>query len=186
MHWLNNDATAVQALAAVGTLVLTCFLVWATLRYVRLTSESLNLARIQVGRDWNPDLRITDVQRVGSGLVHLHIANMAKPVALVKELRIGTGGRAPQNLPPQDILTFRLILLVNGGQIRQDQSIHTELGQYRQRYSPPPSPPSRSPWQSSFSIALVYDCAGAEHQSPWFDFSADFEELAITRIQWPP
>ena len=43
--WLNGNAGAVQALAALGTLVLTSFVVWATRRYVRLTSESLTLAR---------------------------------------------------------------------------------------------------------------------------------------------
>jgi hypothetical protein len=39
IDWLNANAPAVQALAAVSTLIVTGVLAWFTLRYVRLTSR---------------------------------------------------------------------------------------------------------------------------------------------------
>jgi hypothetical protein len=147
-------------------------------RAVALTTE-------QFERDWSPDLRIADIQYSGSGLVNLRIANLAKPVALVKLVRIGAGGSVLQNIPPQDVMDFQVVFLVPGGQTRDDKSIHGEMGLYRTKYSPPPVPPGRSPWTAGLSVALVYDCGGKEHQTPWFDFSAEFSDLSVVRIQWP-
>lgn len=183
--WLNLNSAAVQALCAIGILLLTAALVCATIWYARLTGKAVALTTEQLQRDWSPDLRIADIQYIGNGHVNLRIANLAKPAALVRLLRIGTGGRALQSLPPQDVMNFPLILLAPGGQTRDDQSIHGEMGLYRTKYSPPPVPPSRSPWTAGLSVALVYDCGGKEHQTPWFDFSAEFSDLSVVRIQWP-
>jgi hypothetical protein len=181
--WLNLNSGAVQALCAIGILVLTAALVCATIWYARLTRRAVALTTQQFERDWSPDLRIADIQYSGSGLVNLRIANLAKPAALVRLLRIGTGGRVLQNIPPQDVMDFPLVLLVPGGQTHDDYSIHGEMGLYRTKYSPPPVPPGRSPWSAGLSVTLVYDCAGSEHQTPWFDFSADFLDLSVVRIQ---
>jgi hypothetical protein len=47
MDWLNHYASAVQAIVAVGTLLLTFALVWATWKYVHLAKHQLEFIREQ-------------------------------------------------------------------------------------------------------------------------------------------
>lgn len=170
--WLPIVSLVVQCLLFAG-------LIWYAYetRLIRETSQE------QFEQDWRPDLRIADIQRLGGEQVFLRVANLAKPAALVKQLKIGTRGRSRENHPPQDVETYPLTLLVPGGQIHEQVWIHLELGKYRQKYNPPPSPPRRSPWQVSMSIALVYDSARKGNQTRWFDCSVDFEDNTVTNVR---
>ncbi len=175
-------AAIVQAAAAVIVSRLTRRLVSVTNEYAETTEKLLKLNREQLERDWRPDLRIAGIHRSGSEQVFIRVANLAKPPALVKQLKIGTGGRSNENHPPQGVESYPRTFIVAGGQIYEQVRIESELGQYRQKYSPPPVPPTRSPWQSSMNIALVYDSAGKENQTLWFDCSIDFEDNKVTNI----
>ncbi len=131
-----------------------------------------------------PELRVSNIQRVGADQAVLSVANLATSAALVKKLMIGTGGRREQGIAPQDIENFPLRFLVAGGQI-EDQTIHMQLGAYRRKYSPPPVVGARSQWQASFSVALVYDCGGTEKQTPWRDFSATLWDYTVVDLVCP-
>lgn len=182
-------STATLAVAAIVQAVSAAFVAWLTRRLVRATNKYaetaeklLKVNQEQFERDWRPDLRIADIQRIGSTQVFLRLANLAKPAALVKELKIGTGGRSPRNHPPQDIERYPLIYLVPGGQVCEQVWIQLELGRYRQKYNPPPAPSNRSQWQVSMSIAVVYDCAGRENQTTWLDCVVSYEDQTVTNV----
>ncbi len=147
-----------------------------------MTAEKLfKVNQDQFEREWRPDVLIADVQ-ISSGQVNLRVANLAKPAALIKELRIGTGGRTRQGIQPQDVDSFPVTHLVAGGQIYDAARIHKELGQYRERHNPAPVPLSRSTWQSAMNLALVYDSAGAVKQTQWFDCTVEFEDYIVTNL----
>ncbi|SRR6266852_3516128 len=153
-----------------------------------IVEREVEIAALKAGSydEARPDVRIANIQRVGSEQVLLSVANLARPAALVKSLLIGTGGRREQGITPQGVESFPLRFLVTGGQIREDQTIHMQLGEYRRKYSPPPPPVgARSQWQASFSVALVYDCAGTEKQTPWRDFSATLWDYAVVDLACP-
>lgn len=184
----QDTAATIQAVSAVIVAVFTVVLVAATVWYARTAKNLLRLSHEQFERDWRPDLRIADMQRIGEAQVYLKVANLAKPAALVKELRIGSGGRTQQGTPPQGVLNFPLILLVPGGQIYEgDIWIQPMLGAYRQKYNAPPTPPRRAPWETWLNIALVYDAAGKTgQQTAWFDCVVTFEDLTVVKVQVQP
>ena len=97
-------AAAVQAVSALAVAFLTVYLVRATNKYVRTTERVLEL-------DWTPDLRIAQLSHPTASYVVLALANLAKPAALVLELKLGVGGRAKMKHPPQDIDSYPLPLL---------------------------------------------------------------------------
>ncbi len=172
----------------IGTFLLTLVLAVATLWYAVSTHKLLRLSREQFEREWRPDLRIADVQSTSNPQnlmreTNLRIVNLARPAALIKELKIGTGGRSQKGVQPQDVETFSITHLVPGGQIYDAVMVHAELGEYRKTRNPVPFPGSKSPSQAIMNIALVYDCAGAENQTPWFDCTADFEDYVVTNVR---
>src|SRR6266446_4966668 len=124
----QDTALTIQAVSAIIVAVFTIVVVLVTLWYARTAKNLLRLSHEQFERDWHPDLRIADMQRIGSAQVYLKVAILAKPAVQVKQLRIGSGGRTKQGQPPQDVDTFPLILLVPGGQIYEgDIGIQTFL-----------------------------------------------------------
>lgn len=131
---LNDLAIWVQAAAAVAIVGATVWLAVINKRYVKITNEALEISRRQFAQDWQPDLRIAEVQRLGSLQVFLRLANLAKPAALIRQIKIGTGGRSQGNHPPQGVETYPKSLLVPGGQISEQIWIHSELSQYREKY----------------------------------------------------
>ena len=204
---LDSIAAAIQAVSALAVAVLTYFLVSFTRRYVKRTEEALRLSadqlqlareqleeqrrflqlsREQYEREWQPDLRIANIQRVGGEQVLLSVANFARPAALVKKLLLGTGGRAEQGTAPQGVESFSVRFLVSGGQIREDIAIQLYVGEYRRKYSPPQAPVGqRSQWQAGFSAALVYYCGGKDNQTPWRDFSATLHDYIVVNLVCP-
>lgn len=205
--WIDSHAAAIQAVSALAVAVLTYFLVTITRRYVRQTEEALKLSanqlqlaheqleqqkyflqlsKEQYEREWQPDLRIANIQRVGGEQVFLSVANFARPAALVKKLLIGVGGRAEQGITPGDVENFSVRFLVPGGQIREDIAIQLHIGEYRRKYSPPQAPVGqRSQWQAGFSAALVYYCGGKDNQTPWRDFSATLHDYVVVDLVCP-
>jgi hypothetical protein len=57
--WLNANAGGVQAVAALGTFLLTVVLAGVSYWYARLTERSLAIARQQFDRQWRPQLGIS-------------------------------------------------------------------------------------------------------------------------------
>ncbi len=174
-------AAIIQALSTTAVVWLTCRLARATDQYAKTAENLFRLNQDQFEREWRPDVRIADVQ-ISAGQVNLRVANLAKPAALIKELRIGTGGRTRQGIQPQDVDSFPVTHLVAGGQISDAAKIHSELGQYRERYNSAPVPLSRSGLESAMNLALVYDSAGAEKQTQWFDCTVEFEDYTVTNV----
>jgi len=204
LHWLDSHAGAVQAVSALVVAILTSFLVSLTRRYVKGTNDALALSRDQlelVGgqaseqkralelsreqfeREWQPNLRIADIC-FSPGQACLLLANLARPAALIKELKIGTGGSSRQDIQPQDVDSFPMTHLAQGGQIYEWARIHEQLSNYRGRHNPPPVPLNRSQWQSLVNVAVVYDCATEEDiQTEWFDCTVDFEDYTVTNAK---
>src|SRR5260370_12132775 len=50
-------------------------------------------------------------------------------------------------------------------------------------HNPIPMPPSRHAWQAAMSLALVYNSAGTEKQTQWFDCTVDFEGYTVTSMR---
>ena len=168
-------SAAIQDISALAIVYLTWKLAEATKRYAETTDELLKL-------DWRPDLRIASIDAIGVD-VFLRIANLANPAALVKQLKIGTGGRLRMNQPPQDVEAYSLPLLVGGGEVvEHHNTIQSFLGKYRQKYNPPRGP-GQDTWQVGMSIALVYDSGGKENQTPWFDCMVTFSGITAAGVQ---
>jgi len=204
LRWFDSHAGAVQAISALFVAILTGILVWLTRRYVQGTNDALalsrdrlelvreeaqeqktalGLAKEQFEREWRPNLRIADI-RFSAGNAKLLLANLAKSAALIKVLRIGTGGRARQKIQPQDVDSFAIAQLVSGGRIDDAVMIQTHLSKYRGDHNPPPMPPQRSQWQANMNIAVVYDCGKEEDvETQWFDCVVEFEDFTVTSVR---
>jgi hypothetical protein len=74
--WLNANGHAVQALAALGTLLLTLVLAGITFWYARLTQTALAITKQQFDRQWRPQLGI-GVEYVAQYQANLIIRNIS-------------------------------------------------------------------------------------------------------------
>jgi hypothetical protein len=84
LYWLNQgqNAAAVQAVAALATTFLTVVLLWATIRYVRLTNLLAIATRAQLEAGLRPNLRF-DVTRTLDAETGVKISNVGQiPVRL--------------------------------------------------------------------------------------------------------
>ena len=84
LYWLNQgqNAAAVQAVAALATTFLTIVLLWATIRYVRLTNSLAIATRAQLEAGLRPNLRF-DVTRTLDMETGIKISNVGQiPVRL--------------------------------------------------------------------------------------------------------
>lgn len=176
-------AATVQAVSAVVIAVLTAWLVKATKDYVDTTEEALRLSREQYERDWHPDLQIAEVLTYGPGAVVLRVANLAKPAALIKRIRIGVDGKAQTGVEPQRKAEYPLAVLVAGGQIADQIRVDKQLGLYRDAYGPERNPPHVAMWRTVLNISLVYECSGTELRTPWIDCDAQFRNSAVSNIE---
>ena len=68
MHWFNENAGGVQAIAAIAIVALTCALVYVTWRYVELTKRMSQTLREQLDASFQPNVEMTLPDRfLGSG-----------------------------------------------------------------------------------------------------------------------
>jgi hypothetical protein len=84
VYWLNQgqNAAAVQAIAALATTFLTIVLLWATIRYVRLTSSLTRATHAQLEAALRPNLRF-DLTRTLDAETGIKITNVGQiPVRL--------------------------------------------------------------------------------------------------------
>ena len=99
--WLYSNSAAVQAAASLVTLFLTFVLVWATLRYVKATKDSLQVAREQLEREWRPDLHVK--LRADAGRVFIDCTNLGRAAvladAVLLEAENGEKSQAAVDLP---------------------------------------------------------------------------------------
>jgi len=171
-----------QAISAWLVVRLTRRLASATDEYARTTKDALKLSADQFERDWRPDLLIAEIILRERGNVFLRAANLAKPAALITQVKIGTGGKTEQSIEPQDVKVWRSVHLVPGGQTAEVK-IDLELSDYRQTLGPrlPPLPASQF-WQTRMNVALVYDSAGKENQTGWFTCSVGFSGIQVHSV----
>jgi len=83
-------STLVSYIPVIATLVTTIFsviLARATLRYVEATDRSLDLAREEFERQWNPDLHIK-LERVSPTEARIIVTNLAKTSVLMQLLQL--------------------------------------------------------------------------------------------------
>jgi len=83
-------STLVSYIPVIATLVTTIFsvvLARATLRYVEATDRSLDLAREEFERQWNPDLHIK-LERISPTEARIIVTNLAKTSVLMQLLQL--------------------------------------------------------------------------------------------------
>src|SRR5438477_4812625 len=74
--WLNANAGGVQAIAALGTLLLTLILAGVSYWYARLTRSALKIAGEQFDRQWRPQLGVS-LEYVPQYVARLTIHNIS-------------------------------------------------------------------------------------------------------------
>ena len=79
--------TYIPVLATIVTTFFSVVLARATLRYVEATDRSLELAREEFEREWNPDLHIK-MERISSGETRIIVTNLAKTSVLLQFLQL--------------------------------------------------------------------------------------------------
>jgi hypothetical protein len=98
LYWLNQgqNAAAVQAVAALATTFLTIVLLWATIRYVRLTSSLALATRAQLEAGLRPNLHF-DLTRTLDMETGIQISNVGQvPVRLLSvAVRVEPTGSSP-------------------------------------------------------------------------------------------
>ena len=188
---LMDVFTGVIALAAVAQAVATAFvgrltnrLAASTDAYAQTTNDALELSRDQLERDWRPDVRIADIQRRGPGDVVLSIANIARPDVLVKQIKMRRVRRPDEAINAQDDLEKRLVALVPGGQVLE-VTITIQMSNCRGVWNAPPDPPQRSVWKTDVDLALVFESARGENQTPWFNCAVTFSDWQVISITIP-
>jgi hypothetical protein len=77
LGWLNTNVSAVQAISAIVSLLLTIGLLWMTWRYVSLTARILHTAQSQLYISLQPDL-VFDIIKEKSARVKYTIENKGK------------------------------------------------------------------------------------------------------------
>lgn len=171
LDWLNQNAGAMQALFALGILVLTVALVGITAWYARTTDEALKLSRELSERQWRPDVH-TEVDRDFSLLV----VNLAKPTAFVKSLNMGLS-KEDQN----KILMRPVNKLLTGGSscnlplMSQFVDMIKSLGGF-------PSTPSHGlPWHGKFYVCVSIYCAGQNLATGWMNVEVSYEHPSAIR-----
>ena len=83
-------STLISYIPVIATIVTTFFsivLARATLRYVEATDRSLELAREEFEREWNPDLHIK-MERLSPSEARIIVTNLAKPSVLLQLLQL--------------------------------------------------------------------------------------------------
>ena len=136
------------------------------------------LTRQQFAREWEPGLRIAVVEQIDARTTHAKVANLAKPSALITSMRIGAGEGHQQNS-----VTYPRSDLVPGGGVRELQVL-TELVRYREQFYPlSPVQGARPPCKITIGIGFTYDCGdGRQVDTPWYNFSVNFQDRQILEI----
>ncbi len=83
-------STLISYIPVIATIVTTLFsvvLARATLRYVEATDKSLDLAREEFERQWNPDLHIK-LERISATEARIIVTNLAKTSVLMQLLQL--------------------------------------------------------------------------------------------------
>lgn len=161
LHWLNQNAAAVQALAAVAVALLTIALVVVTGVYARITRGALQLSRQQFEKQWKPDLRIMATPELPQGRVKLEMFNMAIHSALVTHLVLefgeGNGARSGQH-------TFKH--LVPGYGSREAEISNLVLHSARTLHKDLVDTETVDRREFALRISVRYCCAGETSDSP--------------------
>jgi hypothetical protein len=175
-------AAIVQAIAAGFVAKLTSKLTSATERYAKTTDEALALTANQFDSDWRPDLRISDIQRRGTGQIVLIAANLARPAVLVKQIKIRRIKNPSEAQTPTDTIQDPLGAFVPGEEYRE-LSIEAPMRNCRMTWSPLPQPPvQRSFFKTEMELALVYDSARGEGQTAWYGCYMSFADQQVVDI----
>ncbi len=164
MEWLSQYALAIQAVAAVGILLLTCALVWATWRYASRTKEALELARKQFEEEWRLDLHL-DVRRFSGDDVSVRVTNLARRAVLLKgvKIRVGTEEGVPMRW-----YRMHVPLLVGDS---KNFNIYDELVRCLiERELIPQKPEAGRKWQGIMGASIVFYSAGKSQESEWVNF----------------
>jgi len=88
-HWLNSNAGGVQAVAAVGTLLLTLVLAGVSYWYAQLTRSSLEVAKEQLKRQWRPQLGVS-LEYIPQFLAHLVVHNISNCSVVITGILLKT------------------------------------------------------------------------------------------------
>lgn len=168
-HWTDKTPEDVESFSTLAMALLTFVLAAFNWRLAsdthaalelareefRLSQEQARIAQAQFETEWRPDIRIAEI-RTGNGAVELTIANLARSAALIKQVKIGTGGAT--GLEPQDIAEYPFTVLVKAGEIEAAKGIRHPMQAYMQQHLPQTGP--RGTLQVVLNLALIYDCAG--------------------------
>lgn len=93
--WLGQNASAIQALAAIATTLLTLALVWATSKYVVLTQRILATSEKQLIAQYQPHVKITLNATLWTGEVKFTIQNAG--TRTIKLVAVNVGWTYPDN-----------------------------------------------------------------------------------------
>jgi hypothetical protein len=89
--WLNQNAGAVQAMAAVATVVLTAALILVTIRYVSLTAKLLEASEASARANFLPDIEsVIDFTHPRRGELEIALTNVSDtPIRVVRARFLG-------------------------------------------------------------------------------------------------
>lgn len=159
LHWLNQNAGAMQAIGTVAVAVLTCVLVRVTSRYTSITEKALRLSREQFEKQWTPDLQIVVCNDKG-GKAPLRMVNMAYPAALVTHLNL----RFDKGVAAKD-RKHSFVHHVTSDRVEERDIASLIEGSAKELYPGELNTGEGKHWQKPIRISVTYKCAGMEGTS---------------------
>jgi hypothetical protein len=173
MNCLDVHAPAVQALAALLTLMVTAVLAWISYRYMTATDAALKLNREQFEREWTPGIHLRPV----GGLVvpGLEFSNLGRMAVVVTTLLLQLPDASPRvftaHLPrPFPLLPGGRDSLPVSGFINESTAALglTTTGTLR------------------LLLKANYTTLGRERETEWLNFSAEVSNGAMVGLESSP
>ena len=181
MNWFNQYAAAIQALAALGVVLLTAFLVWATLRYANLTAQSLQLTRDQFERQWHVDIRLT-LLKESPRVAALQITNLSVPPAFLQNLTVRVNGE-----PPSQETNYPLNKLIAGTHSESIDIYEQLIKSLVNRGLISSAPKEGAEWAGDMAINVSFFCGAKWGEAGPLKFRLSLhypDVVAIAAAEW--
>jgi hypothetical protein len=202
--WINGNAAAIQAIAALFAASFTAIYVVLTFRYVKRTGEAIGLTQAQLGeqrkslkllreqveqqgqslklaekqfeRDWEPQLRIW-VHRANPQDVKIEFVNLGRTAIHVETIEIGAAiGTARSS----ERMNWLRLVPVNES---HNLNIHAELLGAAGRLL---HIDTALPLDANMAVRVEFFSAGRLHETEWFQFGVVIRERVIAAIKPMP
>jgi hypothetical protein len=185
-EWFSNNVDVIQAITAALNVILTIFLVAATIVLSRATVRSLavmretsEIAQKQFDLEWRPDLHLEvlpfDIGRNDASSPALRVTNLGRASVMVEKVRFRSASSVGG--PSVEISVNRIIPGGNSEAI-EFHTLKDALQNWFRLNQLTPGRPPETQWQevqANVQLSLQIFSAGVRSESQWVTFGTQFK-----------